>query len=98
MVSRISILPFVVRQQKMLPYASDRPFSSASFAFETCNDLCATNHQMNQGMPPAATAVKGWIESPGHRKNLESDHSHCGIGVYQTDDGRYFLTQLFGLW
>eukprot|EP01083_Nonionella_stella_P184551 670429_1 len=41
------------------------------------------------------TAVDGWIQSPGHRKNLLGPFTHCGIGVYQNFDGAMYLTQLF---
>jgi uncharacterized protein YkwD len=43
------------------------------------------------------TAVNGWIDSPGHRKNLLARHTHCGIGVYCNDAGAYYSTQLFAL-
>lgn len=45
---------------------------------------------------PAETAVKGWLKSPSHRDNIyDVDWTHTGIGVYQTDDGEYFMTQVF---
>mmetsp|Transcript_28152 Transcript_28152/g.24882 ORF Transcript_28152/g.24882 Transcript_28152/m.24882 type:complete len:92 (+) Transcript_28152:571-846(+) len=45
---------------------------------------------------PVETAVIGWINSPGHRKNLLSVSSHCGIAVY-VKAGNYYFTQLFAL-
>lgn len=36
-------------------------------------------------------AVKGWINSPGHRKNLLSNSNICGIAVY-CHYGRYYFT------
>lgn len=66
----------------------DYPFHSRS---------AAENVAWSHNLPPASAAVDGWIDSPGHRKNLLSAHNCCGIGVFRTADGRYFLTQLFGL-
>lgn len=44
----------------------------------------------------AAAAVQSWIESPGHRENIEKTvFTHTGIGVAQSSLGEYFLTQLF---
>jgi len=58
----------------------------------------AENLAMNHGLENVArVAVDGWIESPGHRKNLLSNHNYCGIGVYRNSSGAFYLTQLFGL-
>jgi uncharacterized protein YkwD len=48
--------------------------------------------------PPSqvvGVAVSGWIESPGHRQNLEGSYTATGVGVARAADGEYFLTQLF---
>lgn len=44
---------------------------------------------------PAKVAVDGWVKSPGHRKNLLGNFRYMGIGVYQNQEGRYYLTQMF---
>ena len=41
--------------------------------------------------------VNGWISSPGHKKNLLSDTTHCAIACYLTIRGEYYLTQMFSL-
>lgn len=46
---------------------------------------------------PWEAAVVGWINSPGHRKNMLSVSSHCAIAVYWLY-GKYYFTQLFALW
>lgn len=40
---------------------------------------------------PVEVAVKGWINSPGHRKNMLSSSNICGIAVYR-HYGRYYFT------
>jgi len=56
----------------------------------------AENVAMSSGLPEVArVAVNGWIDSPGHRKNLLSNSIYCGIGVYQNSKGAWYLTQLF---
>ncbi len=58
----------------------------------------AENLAMNSGVSHAArAAVKGWIDSPGHRKNLLGRQTFCGIGVYCNARGAFYFTQLFGL-
>ncbi|WP_324666087.1 CAP domain-containing protein [Haloarcula sediminis] len=45
----------------------------------------------------AADVVDGWMDSPGHRKNiLKQAFEREGIGVYQAAEGPIFVTQNFG--
>ena len=43
----------------------------------------------------AELAVNGWINSPGHRKNMLSNSNHCAIATYKNSNGEYYLTQIF---
>ena len=40
-------------------------------------------------------AVADWLESPGHRRNIEGAYDLTGVGIAQGPAGEYFLTQLF---
>lgn len=43
-----------------------------------------------------AFAVKGWMRSPTHRENiLDPVWTETGIGAYQGDDGKIYVTQIF---
>jgi uncharacterized protein YkwD len=56
----------------------------------------AENVAYNQGYDnPAQTAVDGWLESPGHKANIEGDYSLTGIGVALNTAGEYYFTQIF---
>jgi len=45
---------------------------------------------------PVATAVEGWLRSPGHRANLlDPEVLESGVGVAVGDGGRIYFTQLF---
>ena len=39
--------------------------------------------------------MTAWLNSPGHRKNIEGDFTHIGIGVVKNDAGVYYFTQIF---
>ncbi len=39
--------------------------------------------------------IQKWIQSEGHRKNIEGKYGLSGIGVYQRKDGYLFFTQIF---
>jgi uncharacterized protein YkwD len=44
----------------------------------------------------AESAVRGWMESRGHRQNILTPHWETeGIGVFIAPDGRVYLTQNF---
>jgi uncharacterized protein YkwD len=43
----------------------------------------------------AELTVNGWINSPGHRKNLLSDSTHCAIACFRNNANEYYLTQIF---
>jgi uncharacterized protein YkwD len=47
------------------------------------------------GKLSAEEVVAGWINSPGHKKNIEGNFTQTGIGVYQDSKGVIFFTQLF---
>ena len=40
-------------------------------------------------------ALKGWYNSPGHKKNMDGQFIHTGIGVCRSRTGEIFITQLF---
>ncbi len=44
---------------------------------------------------PAASAVAIWLESDGHRRNIEGNYDMTGVGVARAADGRYYFTQFF---
>ncbi|CDW73897.1 scp-like extracellular [Stylonychia lemnae] len=64
------------------------PFFVRSFS-----ENVAYNYNMAD---PVEVAVNGWINSPGHRKNMLANNNLCGISVY-CYYGRYYFTQLFAL-
>lgn len=55
----------------------------------------------NVAMVPAgsshvgAVAVSNWLESPGHRRNIEGSYDLTGVGIARGPAGRYYFTQLF---
>lgn len=44
---------------------------------------------------PVTQAVRGWINSPGHRKNMLGNYNLTGIGVAKNQKEEYYLTQIF---
>ncbi|MBR8833586.1 MAG: CAP domain-containing protein [Stigonema ocellatum SAG 48.90 = DSM 106950] len=56
----------------------------------------AENVAFNQGYSdPANQAVIGWLNSPGHLKNIEGNYNLTGIGVASNSKGEFYITQIF---
>lgn len=54
-----------------------------------------TGENVAYGQRSAQQVMTAWLNSPGHRKNIEGDFTHIGIGVIKNDAGVYYFTQLF---
>lgn len=56
----------------------------------------AENVAYNMGyQDPATQAVKGWLKSPGHLKNIQGQFNLTGIAVARNAKGEYYFTQIF---
>lgn len=51
-------------------------------------------YSLNYGNP-LKTALKGWMNSPGHKKNILGNFNATGIGIAYNKDGYCYITQLF---
>lgn len=40
-------------------------------------------------------AFEAWIDSPGHRKNIEGEYNYSAISIIQNSNGDYYFTQIF---
>ncbi len=56
-------------------------------------NACAENVAF--GKFTAQEVVKRWIQSPGHRRNIEGNYNMTGIGVVRGKDGYPYFTQIF---
>lgn len=56
----------------------------------------AENVAYNKGYSdPATKAVQGWLNSTGHRQNIEGNYNLTGTGVALNAKGEYYFTQIF---
>ena len=56
----------------------------------------AENVGYNMGYSdPAQKVVEGWINSEGHRRNIEGNFNLTGIGIARNAKGEYYFTQIF---
>lgn len=57
--------------------------------------ISASAENVAYGNLDAKEVVKGWLNSPGHRKNIEGHYAQTGIGVYRDRKGVTYFTQIF---
>ncbi len=47
------------------------------------------------GQTSAQSVMNAWINSTGHRENIEGDYTHIGIAAIKDQNGSYYYTQIF---
>lgn len=57
--------------------------------------LHASAENVAYGKLTAKEVVDLWLNSPGHKKNIQGNYSLTGIGVAKDADGIVFYTQIF---
>ena len=55
----------------------------------------ASSENVANGQLSAKEVVKGWLNSPGHKRNIEGNYTLTGIGTYKDRKGRIYFTQIF---
>ena len=63
-----------------------------TITYRSAAENVATNMGYKQ---PDLVAIQGWIESPGHHRNMIGRFDLTGIGVTQNAKGEYYFTQIF---
>lgn len=60
--------------------------------------LSSVGENVAYGYPTGKAVVrKGWMKSPGHRRNiLRAKWTHMGIAARKSDDGVWYVAQVFG--
>ena len=70
-------------------------FGYRSNAIKYHDDAEDVGENVAYGYDTAETVVNAWLNSPGHKANMEGDYTHSGFGVKKSSKGRTYFTQLF---
>ena len=70
-------------------------FYERSLALMQSPGVSVVAENVARGYTSAEDVVKAWLSSPAHKKNIEGDYSHMGMGIIQNEEGIYYFTQLF---
>jgi len=55
----------------------------------------AVSENVGYGYRTAEAVVEAWINSEGHRANIEGNYTHFGISVEQDQDEKNYFTNIF---
>jgi len=78
----------------VVKWAHTRPDGSNYYDAPNCEDTYGEN--LAKGYGSAESAMKGWMDSPGHRANiLKSEYTTVGVACYLCN-GTYYWVQEFG--
>lgn len=85
------------RKQARRMAAQERMFhQNLSAVLRRC-DLSRVGENVAYGYPTGKAAVKAWMRSPGHRRNiLDRRFRLIGAGAAQSDGGVWYAAQVFG--
>jgi uncharacterized protein YkwD len=81
--------------------ASRRTMSHAGFdgrtdkLLKSINGANAAAENVAYGSKTAEAVVNMWLNSKGHRKNIEGNFNLTGIGIARSRDGVLYYTQIF---
>ena len=71
---------------------------------EMANRVTKTGYQFSRvgenvaaGQPTAESVMEAWLNSPGHRRNIENaEFDEIGLGIKSSETGLRYWTQVFG--
>ena len=77
-----------------IPFGHDG-FTQRSENIRAVYGLGATAENIAWGNGTADEIVKSWLESVGHRANIEGDFNLTGLSAVKASDGNWYYTQIF---
>ena len=66
-----------------------------SMISKSAGRISASAENVAYGELSASGVVKGWLNSPAHKRNMEGSYTYTGIGVYKDRQGTIYFTQIF---
>jgi len=70
-------------------------FNERGTALSNQVNATTTAENVARFQPDAQSVVNAWLNSTGHRENIEGNYLYTGISAIKDTDGNYYYTQLF---
>lgn len=62
---------------------------------EDIDNVIGMSENVAYGYLTAESVSEGWVSSTGHKRNIEGDYTHTGVGISTAKDGTIYYTQIF---
>lgn len=94
--TKACVQKYAVRQAKKMANAEKMFHQDLGPILEDC-DLSLVGENVAYGYTTVGTLLKAWMDSPAHRANiLEPRYRQLGVGARKSDDGTWYVAQVFG--
>jgi len=70
-------------------------FSARFVALQQQVNARAAGENVAYGYANGKTVMDGWLNSSGHKANIEGDYTHMGVAAIKDANGQYYFTQIF---
>ena len=70
-------------------------FNARNIVLNNEENATASAENVARFYQDAQSVVNGWLNSPGHKANIEGNYAYTGIAAIKDENGRYYYTQLF---
>jgi len=70
-------------------------FSERSSMLRSEENATSTGENVARFSIDAESLVEGWLNSTGHRENIEANFTHTGVAAIRDSNGGYYYTQIF---
>ena len=77
------------------PFGHDGLNERAKIISKQLGKISVAAENVASGDMTAKEVVDGWLNSPGHKRNIEGDFTLTGIGVAKNNKGIIYYTQIF---
>lgn len=77
------------------PFGHDGLNERAKIISKQLGKISVAAENVASGDMSAKEVVEGWLNSPGHKRNIEGDFTLTGIGVAKNNKGIIYYTQIF---
>ncbi len=82
---------YMIRQGRISHYN----FGSRSNKLGEEENARSSAENVASGQNSAQSVMTSWLNSSGHKANIEGNFTHIGIAALKDENGRYYYTQLF---
>ena len=82
---------YMINQQKI----SHDNFDDRAAVLQNEENATGWAENVASRYPTAESVVNGWLNSSGHKRNIEGNYTKTGIAAIKDSNGHYYFTQIF---